>query len=153
MVAVLLGSAGLHAPLAWLPAGLGAATLIRLGYRRGPYLALGCIAGGAMTGQPLPLALALGLGSALGPTLLALHLERAQFDPAFGRERDFIRFVAAAAVATVLTAAAATLLPTLLGSTDGHGHATQAWLRWWMSAYLGTLLLVPMIVAVSPQDL
>lgn len=153
MVAVLLGSAGFHAPLAWLPAGLGAATLIRLGHGHGPYFALGCVAGGAMTGQPLPLALALGLGSALGPTLLALHLERARFDPTFSRERDFIRFVIAAAATMALTAAAATLLPAMIGSADRHARAAQTWLRWWMTAYLGTLLLVPMIVSLTRQEI
>lgn len=153
MVAVLLTSTGLHAPLAWLPAGIGAATLVRHGHERGAWFALGASAGAALTGLPLPYALGLGLAASIGPTLLAAYLARSGFDPRFQREPDFIRFVLAAAVATALSAALATMLPHPLVPNGTEPGFLQAWLRWWLSAYLGTLLLVPMFVSVSRQDL
>jgi two-component system sensor histidine kinase UhpB len=153
VTAVLLAEAGRHAALAWLPAGVASAILLRLGHARWPFLAAGALLGALLAGQTFPLAVGTVLVAVGGPALLSSYLQSAPFERSLSRWHDVIRLLLAAAVTTALTAALATMLPEFIAPASVGMHAVRKWFQLWLTAYLGTLLVVPMLLDVSAQVL
>jgi signal transduction histidine kinase len=153
-VATLIHGAGWPSVLTWLPPAVAAATLLRYGTALGPAFAIGALLGAVLGGLSGSLAAIHVLPAAMAASLLARSLERSDFDRAFRRWQDVLRFVLAAALATAVGAAMATLAPAVLGlKTSGAPLLAGAWLRAWLCAYLATLLAVPIALDVTRQTL
>lgn len=139
--------------LAWLPAGIAAALMIRWGKAQWKWVALGAVAGGAAVSMNWD-----GIGLAVvatvsGPWLLARYLESADFRHDFSRRRDVLTFVLAAPIAMLLPPTMTLLYMRVAELDPAHHEPLRHWIHWWFNATVGTVTIAPTIVAASRRSI
>ena len=148
VLALLSGLSGSHdTPIAeiWLPAGLGYALALRVGFWALPVPVLGTLlahlaTGGPLTAEVVTIALANSCGTAL--MMLLSHLWMRGLD-LFASLRNVLGFLAATALAAaVATALAALALPNLRNWSP-QGDA----LGWWGGTVTGVIVLAPVLLS------
>jgi diguanylate cyclase (GGDEF)-like protein len=144
--------AGSHITLVWLPTGLAVAALLRWGGAVWPGIYLGALLTNLSIGSSWPLAVGIAVGNTLGPLIAVRWLQRLDFHPAFDRQQDIVSFIIAASAGMAVSALGgctnlylAGLLPlSALGS---------AGLSWWMGDTVGVLLVAPLLLTLSQDNL
>lgn len=133
----------------WPAAGFGVAVAVVHGYRVLPALALGMTIADLAHGNPLPVALWLGLVVAAGAGVGAELVRR--FVPRLGQAHadaaDTIRFLlAAGVVATCVTALLGTWGLHAFGGLAAAEIAPTAW-TWWLGDAVGVVTVAPFVLA------
>ncbi|MCU0757817.1 MAG: hypothetical protein MUF07_01275 [Steroidobacteraceae bacterium] len=153
LLGVLLLGVQVNSPLGWLPGGVTAAAMLRWGWRGAGCALLGAAVAGLAVGRP-PLILGFGLAGAASAALALAAAARA-----LGVGRDFARRDGFARLATATTLAmAAPGAVALLGAiAQGYAPAIAEpgyyFVRWWMSASIASLAVVPGFLAAGPDTL
>lgn len=130
----------------WPMSGFELAVLLLKGWRFVPGLFLGALIGNLWVGNPLSGALVISLGNVLGSITSYYWLRKyREFSIDFDRLKHFRLLIIAAMLGAMVCAALG------VGSRlfSGHlslTHAGYNLLRWWQSAFLGYLLITPMIL-------
>ncbi len=142
---------------AWLPAGMGLAAIILLGYDVWPSVLVVGTFIAIITGYPPAVVAALAVSYAATPLLGAWLVNRAGAHPALGHVRDTWLFVFWGAIVGTLPA----LLPGLAAVATGFrpvaavAGATDLSLlfEWWLSAATGVLIVAPALLTTvaTPQ--
>ncbi len=143
---------GSRVSLLLLPSGLAVAALYRWGLRMWPVVVAGGIAIELSAHQPIIAAVGVGIGLASGSALTVWILTRRNFDPDFGHDNDVPLFIAAAAVGMVLMPTFGYLGYALAGITARASNPVN-WIRWWINATAGVLLIAPGLVALNRKSL
>lgn len=134
------------ATLIWPPTGIALAALALYGPRLWPGIFLAATAVNFLTGAPLHVAVAIGVGNTLGPLAAARMLVWARFRPALDRLKDiFALTVFAASVSTAISATIGTLSLTA-GGIAGFEAFVSTWRAWWIGDMLGVLIFAPLIL-------
>jgi PAS domain S-box-containing protein len=138
-------------PLLILPSGFAVAAMYRWGRRLWPAV----FAAGTVTDlwvhQPLVTALAVGMGLAAGAALSAWLLERGDFDPSFGRGKDVVMFILAAAFGMMVPPSLGLFGAYLADPGPTTIHIVD-WVRWWSNTTVGVLLVAPALVAITQRS-
>jgi diguanylate cyclase len=160
-VAVYLGTAVLSHVLAlpagyatpvYLPAGVGFALTVTVGWRALPGIAVGALLShlpdGWMEADTAPFIAALAtavatLGS-LAQAWLGAFWFRRMVDPALGTARDVARFLALAPVFCLINATANVAALYRLGVVTAAERAPN-WINWWAGDTVGVLLAAPLV--------
>lgn len=131
----------------WPLSGLSIASLTLWGPRLWPGIALGAVVANALVANdPLLVAAAIGLGNTLEALLGALTLRQLGVHGEVSRVRDGIIIIAVALLAPVPSATVGVLGLTL-GTLSPWGQYGWIWLAWWLGDFMGTLLIVPLMLA------
>jgi PAS domain S-box-containing protein len=152
VLGIKLLALGARVRLVLLPSGFAVAATTRWGRRMWPAVLAAGIAIDAVMDTPWIAALGTGIGFAGAAALTAWLLERQGFDPNFGRSRDVLVFLGAAALGM-------TLAPTLgmLGMwLADHQRASITpvnWLRWWGHLTTGVLLVTPLLISTDRHSI
>jgi signal transduction histidine kinase len=130
----------------WPPAGVGIAALVLLGPRMWPGIVIGDLLVGDFS-SPLGTVLGQTVGNTLEVLVGALLLRRlAGRGVAMDRVIDVFALVAAAAVATLISACFGTA-SLRLGDVIRSGEVGDVWRTWWLSDFSGALVLTPVILS------
>jgi len=132
----------------WPPTGIAVASLVLLGRRVWPGIAVGALVANLTNHAGLGASIGIMIGNTLAPVTAAWLLELFGFEPALERLRDVIVLVAAGGLASMLlsaTGGATTLAATGHLSRSGYG---MSWLVWWVGDALGVVLFAPPILTV-----
>jgi diguanylate cyclase (GGDEF)-like protein/PAS domain S-box-containing protein len=143
---------GTHVSLVWLPTGVALAALLRWGPGMAPAIFVAAVVANALTGIPLWLALAVGVGNTVGPWLSTLLLARWRLQPQLARRRDVAIFLIAALAGMLVSAFNGVWwlhAAGLLGGAD----LPLAWLSWWIGDTVGALLGGVPLVGLSRATL
>jgi signal transduction histidine kinase/integral membrane sensor domain MASE1 len=135
---------GLVSPV-WAPTGIALASLLILGYRAWPAIALAAFLVNATSGAGLATAAVIAAGNTLEGLTGAYLLRRARFSPGLTRVRDVLLFVIlGVCVATTVSATIGVSAVSLSGMGD---HSFQAhWLIWWSGDASGALMVAPLFL-------
>jgi PAS domain S-box-containing protein len=134
------------ATLVWPPTGIALAALALYGPRLWPGIFLAATAVNFLTGAPLHVAVAIGVGNTLGPLAAARMLVWAGFRPALDRLKDvFALTVFAAAISTTISATIGTA-SLMVGGIAGFEAFVATWRAWWIGDMLGVLIFTPLIL-------
>jgi signal transduction histidine kinase len=141
------------ATLIWAPSGLALAVLLRFGPVLWPGVFLGALAANAITGAPLPVALAIAVGNTSEALAGAYGLRRLRgFDPELVQLRDVLMFVGFAALAATLIAATVGTTALAAGGLLEPDGFAATWRAWWIGDALGILLVTPaLLVWTTPR--
>ena len=148
-LAYILVSGQLRAMLAWLPAGIAAAFLIRWGRSQWIWVALGTAAAGLAGEQSGFFVIFSALATVAGAFALASYLESSDFRHDFSRRRDVVRFAVAASLAMLLPPTLTILYMNYAGLAPAQQDPLSMWLLWWFNATIGTIAIAPTFVAAS----
>lgn len=135
-----------------LPSGFAVAALFRWGWRMWPAVFAGGIAIELSAHQPIAAALGVGIGLAGASALAVWILTRRGFDPDFSHDNDVPLFIAAAAVGMILLPTFGYLGYSMAGITTEASNPVN-WIRWWVNAAAGVLLVAPSLVALNRRSL
>ena len=128
-----------HVHVAWPPAGIALAVLLRWGSGYVPAVALAAFLLARWDGAGPWLALALAAGSTGGPWIAARWLERASFSCRLEQRRDLALLLGAGAVGGTLITAANGAIWLAAAGRIGALDLTATWLQWWVAETLGLL--------------
>ncbi len=129
----------------WPPAGIAVVSLLLLGDRYWPAVYLAAFAVNALAGEPLPVALLIGVGNTVAG-LVGAHLLRAvQFEAALERTRDVLGLVTVAVGSTLLSASVGTA-SLAAGGLVPWSEYVSVWRIWWMGDSLGVLIVAPLLL-------
>jgi len=132
---------------AWPPAGFALATLVLLGPRMWPGVALGALAANLSVGVPLLAAAGVATGNTLEAAAGYWLLRWAAFDPGLRRVRDVVALATlGACLAPVLGALIGVVSLTLTG-VEPMSRAPVLALVWWSGDALGVLVAAPFLLA------
>lgn len=134
---------------AWPPAGIALASLLLLGFRVWPGIALAAFLVNLLTPIPHVAAAGTAVGNTVAPVLGAWLLRRVPgFRPSLARLRDVLAFVVIAVFCA--TAASATLgtLALFASGVNAWSHFGSAWLMWWLGDAMGVLVVAPLVLAM-----
>jgi PAS domain S-box-containing protein len=143
---------GSRVSLLLLPSGLAVAALFRWGWRTWPALFAGGVAIELSAHQPIVAAIGVGIGLAGGSALTVWILTRRNFDPDFSHDNDVPLFIAAAAAGMALMPTLGYLGYALSGITAKASNPVN-WIRWWVNAAAGVLLVAPGLIALNRNSL
>lgn len=131
---------------AWPPAGFALASLVLLGPRLWPGVALGAFLLNATAGVSVWGAAGIAVGNTLEAVIGAWLLRRVPgFDPALERLRDVLALASAAVAATVASATLGVMSLWLSGAIDRDAIG-RLWPVWWSGDAVGILLLAPLLL-------
>jgi signal transduction histidine kinase len=135
----------------WPPTGIALATLIVLGPRYWPGVAIGAFAVNVLTPAPLGAVLGITAGNTLEALAGAALLAR--LGPAgqahFDRLEDVLALLFAAVAAPLVSAGAGMTSLCLAGAAPWDAFGPLA-LQWWIGDGMGALVLVPLVLAWRP---
>ena len=143
---------GSRLSLLLLPSGLAVAALCRWGWRIWPAVLAAGLAIELSAHQPIVAAIGVGIGLAGGSALTAWILTRRGFDPDFSHGNDVPLFIAATAAGMALMPTFGYLGYALAGITVKASNPVN-WIRWWINAAAGVLLVAPGLVALNRSSL
>lgn len=151
-VGFMLPSVGAHPTLPLFGTGIAVAACIRWGRRMWPAV----LAAGAGIDLWTHLSLVASLGVGLGATGCAIFtawfLDRRGFDVGFSRARDVPLFILAVCLGTMIVPTLGLLGFRLAGDAAALTDPLR-WIRWWSNTTAGVLMIGPIIVAPSRQNL
>jgi PAS domain S-box-containing protein len=143
---------GSRVSLLLLPSGLAVTALLRWGWRMWPAVFAGGVAIELSAHQPIVAALGVGIGLSAGSALTVWILTRRGFDPEFSHDNDVPLFIAAAAAGMAFMPTFGYLGYALAGLTARASNPVN-WIRWWINASAGVLLVAPGLVALNRGSL
>jgi two-component system sensor histidine kinase UhpB len=153
LLGVLLLGMQVNSPLGWLPGGVTAGAMLRWGWRGAGWVLLGAALAGLAVGRPLPV---LGFGLA-GAAAAALALGAAArvlgVDREFARRDGFARLATATTLAMAAPGGVALLGALAQGYAPAIAEPGYYFVRWWLSASIASLAVVPGLVAAGRDTL
>ena len=139
-------SRGVITPV-WAPSGIALASLLILGVRYWPAVAIGAFTANATSGVALAIAAGISVGNTLAAVVGAVLVQRIGFTPALDRVRSVLALVVGGAV--VSTAVSATNGTTVLALADElQDSYGSAWLLWWFGDAMGILVVAPIMLVL-----
>src|SRR6267378_2512945 len=133
---------------AWPPSGVALATLLLLGLRYWPGIAVGALLLNWTAGVPVAGAAGIALGNTLEAVSAVWLLRRVtEFRPSLERLRDVLGLVTLGALVSTTVSATigiASLWASGLVGRDALGHL---WFVWWSGDALGDVLVAPLLLA------
>ncbi len=133
------------ASLFWLPAGIATALLFHYGLRLAPLLAVLAYLVNHDS-QQWPTAIGMAIGSTAAPALCAYWLRQWQLSPFFRRRRDTQTLIAAAAIATTVSALNGTLWLLGAGKIDS-SQFFNCFSIWYFGDLSGVICVSPVLLA------
>ena len=132
----------------WAPSGIALASLLILGVRYWPAVAIAAFAANATGEATLPVAAGIAVGNTLAAVCGALLVTRIGFTPALDRVRSVLALVVGGAL--VSTTISATNGVTVLTLADAREDAYgSAWLLWWFGDAIGILVVAPILLVLN----
>ncbi|MCB5188769.1 EAL domain-containing protein [Methylobacillus caricis] len=147
-----------HIVLLWLPSGIAVAALMRWGMRYWPAILAGAFLDcyfylqTSLDGGDPVLPVVVAVANTLGPVLVTLILRRTFFHTSLNRIRDIPLMVAAAAIGMLVSATGGVAGLQYAGMLEA-GMFWRALLLWWTADVMGILMLLPLLLNVSRQEL
>lgn len=132
----------------WPPTGIALAAVLLLGYRVWPGIFLGALLTNLLTPVPAGTAFGIAIGNTLEAVAAAGVLNFFGFRNSLDRARDVFKFVAAAAVCTMLSATIGNL-SLCLGNAASWSDFDSLWLTWWLGDLTGAVTVAPLILTWS----
>jgi signal transduction histidine kinase/ActR/RegA family two-component response regulator len=134
----------------WPPTGIAIAVLLRLGPRYWPAIAVGALVANLGTGAPIGAAAGIALGNTLEAVAGAALLRRAAGrDLEMVRLREFVALLAAAVMASAVSATFGTASLALWGLLPAAATVASTWLVWWVGDAMGALVIAPFLLTWS----
>ncbi|KOV99151.1 membrane protein [Streptomyces sp. NRRL B-1140] len=132
----------------WPPSGIALASLLLLGPRVWPGIALGAFLTNIGLGPSLPAVLAIAAGNTLAPVCSHALLRRAGFRDELNRLRDALALIFLGAFTGMLVSATiGTGTLALTGVLDADDIA-PAWSVWWTGDAMGVLAVTPLLLVL-----
>lgn len=155
----MAGNLGLMLPgvhpqitLLWLPSGIALAALLRWGYRYWPAVFLGAFLVNFAVTPSFSLAASIALTNTLAPMLAVCLLRYLDFRPTLERASDVMLLVVVGAAGMLLSASGG-VASLLLHGRLGAELYSSAWLNWWVGDAMGVLLISPLLLSLSREEL
>jgi diguanylate cyclase (GGDEF)-like protein/PAS domain S-box-containing protein len=154
MLGLLIPYVGSHITLIWLPTGIAVAALVRWGYHPAYLLAiyLASLVVNYSVGSSVPLSAQIAVGNTLAPLVAALIMQRFNFQNALDRPHDILLLVIAAMMGMIFSATGGVLSLMMAGTLAG-AESLKAWMVWWLGDTVGVLLVAPMLLSISQNEL
>jgi PAS domain S-box-containing protein len=138
-------SHGVITPI-WAPTGIALASLVLLGVRYWPAVALGALIANATSGASGGEAAAIAVGNTLEAVVGTLLLARVGFRPSLERVRDVLALVVLAAGLSTTVSATNGVTTLLVSGTVPASSYGSEWLLWWIGDAMGALVVAPLIL-------
>lgn len=131
----------------WPPTGIALATMLLLGYKYWPAIALGAFLANITTHEPFLVALSIAGGNTLEALLGAYWLRRyAQFRESLDRLRDVVGLIIFSALFSTAIAAAIGVTSLGLGGLIAWDSWVAVWSIWWIGDMMGALVIAPLVL-------
>jgi PAS domain S-box-containing protein len=132
----------------WAPSGIALASLLVLGLRYWPAVAVGAFVANVTNDSSAAVAAAIAIGNTLEPVVGAALIHRAGFRPQLDRVRSVLALTVFGALLS--TAIAATNGVTVLTIADQRPDSYgDAWVLWWFGDAVGALMVAPLLLVAS----
>jgi PAS domain S-box-containing protein len=131
----------------WAPSGIALASLLILGVRFWPAVALGAFVANATSDASLGVAAGITVGNTTAAVVGALLVRRVGFSPALDRVRSVLALVVGGALlsTTISATNGVTVLTVADATEDPFG---TAWVLWWFGDAIGVLMVAPVILVL-----
>ncbi|MBF9072075.1 MASE1 domain-containing protein [Streptacidiphilus fuscans] len=136
----------------WPPTGVALASLLLLGLRIWPAIALGEFFVVASIGGVSWGTLGIVTGNTVAPVVAYLLLRRFGFRPQLDRLRDGVLLVFVGGASMLISATTATLVLYGEGALPWPDYV-QAWSAWWTGDAMGVLVVAPLLLAIRSPEL
>ena len=137
----------------WPPTGIALTSLLLLGIRVWPGIALGAFLVIASIGPLSPATLGVTAGNTLAPVCAALLLRRVDFRVELDRLRDGVALVFLGALAGMLISATVGSCTLVLDGTLPTGGFWATWSAWWTGDAMGVLVVTPLLLGLRTARL
>ncbi len=145
-LSLLLAFAGNVVSPLWLPAGVSLASILLLGWRVWPGVALGAFLTNLMTGAPVLFCFAAAIGNTVEAVGGAWLLGRAAFDVRLERPRDVLALSTLAAIGSPALSALLGVSALCASGISPWSAFGPAWTIWWLGDAMGVLLGAPVLL-------
>jgi PAS domain S-box-containing protein len=132
----------------WAPSGIALASLLILGLRYWPAVAVGAFVANVTSDSSAAVAAGIAVGNTLEGVVGATLIRRAGFRPELDRVRSVLGLtVLGAGVSTAIAATNGVTVLTIAGQRpDSFG---TAWVLWWFGDAVGVLMVAPILLVAS----
>jgi integral membrane sensor domain MASE1/nitrogen-specific signal transduction histidine kinase len=131
----------------WAPTGLALASVVLVGYRVWPGIALGAFAANVTSDVAILTAGAIAVGNTLEAVAGAWLLRRAGGRSTLRRVRDVMAFLVAGAFASTAVAATVGTTALLVANEVSADSYRSTWFLWWFGDAIGALIVAPLLLA------
>lgn len=143
---------GSHITLIWLPTGIAVAALMRWGYGNLAAIFVAAFLVNYSVGSSFTLSAQIASGNTLGPLVAAALMQHFKFKNALDRPNDIFLLVTSAAAGMIISATGG-VLALLMNGLLSEGELLKAWMIWWLGDTVGVLLVLPMLLNISKDEL
>lgn len=142
------------ATLVWPPSGIALAALLLGGYGLWPGIFLGAIVANVLTGAPIVVALAIGVGNTLEAVFGTYAVRRIPgFRLSLDRVPDAIGFIFLAGAMSSIVAATIGVASLHLGGIVARTALGVTWRAWWLGDSIGAVLVAPLVMVWASRPL
>ena len=138
--------------LVWPATGIAVAALLRLGWRITPGIFLAVVLAERAAEHSWGASLGIACTNTLGPLTAFWLMKGLRFDPGFTRAKDG-PILAFSAVLGMTVTAAGGALGLVLGERIPWEAFSAAWTRWWLGDSGGVLLMAPLLISLTRENL
>ena len=132
---------------AWPPAGVALATLVLVGVRNWPGIAIGAFLVNATSGVLVVGAVGIAMGNTLEAVVGTLLLQRiGRFNPSLDRLKDVWALVFLAALGSTAISATVGVVSLWLSGAIGSSSLHSLWFVWWTGDAMGILIVAPVLL-------
>ena len=153
MLGLKLGAVSGFATFVWPPTGIALSALFLFGYRLWPAIMAAAFLVNYLTGAPIPVALAIGVGNTIEPMVGCYLLRSTGFQSSLGRIQDVIKFAALAAIGSTFFSAFIGVSSLWLGGIVPLSAFRNTFVSWWLGDIMGNLTLTPFLLVWSSPPL
>ena len=143
---------GSNSTLFWPPTGIAVAALFVWGAGMWPGVALGAFLVNLWVGSSAPIAAAIAVGNTLGPLAAVALLRVAGFRREFDRPRDVLAYTGAVVLGMTLPPLGGVAALCAAGAIPWAAFE-EAWTTWWLGDSVGALLVGPVLLAFTVDQL
>lgn len=131
----------------WPPTGIAVATLLLLGWRAWPAIAVPALLVNFFISGSSIAAFTIAGGNTLAPVVCVMLLKNLGFDWDRGSRRDSLLIIVAALAATIVSAGVGSISLFSSGVIERH-EFVGTWLVWWTGDSLGVLAVAPVVLSL-----
>jgi integral membrane sensor domain MASE1 len=132
----------------WPPTGVAVASLLILGLRLWPGIALGAFLVNVSIGPSLPAVLSITAGNTLAPVCAYLLLRRAGFHNELDRLRDVLALIFLGALGAMLISSTVGSGALVLAGALQSSDFWPTWSVWWTGDAMGVLVVAPFLLVI-----
>jgi len=149
---LMLPYVGSHITLIWVPTGIAVYALLKGGLKFWPAIFFGAFLVNLSIGTPLFIALSIAIGNTLATIVTHQLLSKLGLHLSLNRMQDVFLLMITSALGMIVSASNG-VANLFFSGVLAYENLTISWITWWAGDTVGVLMVLPLLLAVSKNEI